>query len=174
MDEGKLGVLFHFQGTLAFEDDINTIELYHRLGLRMCQLCYNTQDLVGCGCAVEKDKGLTDFGRKAIIEMNRLGIVVDCAHTGYQTTMDAIAVSQKPVIVSHGNASRVCDSKRNLLDDIITAIAWNGGVIGIKGYPAFVADKVSPSLEGFIDHIDYMVQKVGINLIQVFKTVWQS
>ncbi len=162
-NEGKLGIIFHFQGSLAFENDINNIELYHRLGLRMCQLCYNTKDLVGCGCAVEKDSGLTDFGKNVIEEMNRLGIVVDCAHTGCKTTMDAIEVSENPVIVSHGNARKVCDSKRNLPDDIIGAIAANGGVIGINGYPAFVSDKTHPDLEDFINHIDYMVERAGID-----------
>jgi len=76
---------------------------------------------------------------------------------------DSIAVSQKPVIVSHGNARSVCDSKRNLPDEIIDAIAGNGGVIGINGYPAFVSLKEHPTLEEFIDHIDYMVQRAGID-----------
>ncbi len=161
--EGKLGIIFHFQGTLAFEDDLNTIELYHRLGLRVCQLCYNTQDRVGCGCAVDEDTGLTDFGKSAIREMNRLGIVVDCAHTGYRTTLDAIAASEQPVIVSHGNAQAVFDSKRNLPDDIIRAVAENKGVIGINGYPGFVSGKTEPTLDDFLDHVDHMVRTAGID-----------
>jgi len=87
----------------------------------MCQLCYNDEDLVGCGCAVEKDTGLTEYGEKVISEMNRLGIVVDCAHTGHNTSLDAIAASKSPVIISHGNASSICNNKRNCEDDLIKA-----------------------------------------------------
>ena len=131
--EKKLGVLFHFQGTTAFETDINNIEIFQRLGVRMVQLTYNVKDFVGDGCAERTDCGLSTFGVKVVGELNRLGIVVDCAHTGYRTTMDAIEVSEKPVIVSHGNVRAVCDNSRNLKDDTIQAIAKNGGVIGMNG-----------------------------------------
>ena len=160
-EEGKLGVIFHFQGTTPFEDDINTIELYHRLGVRMCQLCYNDKDLVGCGCAVEDDTGLTEFGGQVIKEMNRLGIVIDCAHTGYNTSMDAIAASQSPVIISHGNARSVCNNRRNCEDDLIKAIANNGGVIGFNGFPGFVADNPRPTLDDLLDHVDHMAGIAG-------------
>jgi len=163
--ENKLGVIFHFQGSLAFEDDIKTVELYHRLGLRIGQLCYNTKDRVGCGCAVEKDTGLTEFGEKIIGEMNRLGIVVDCAHTGHRTSMDAIESSKSPVIISHGNARAVHNNGRNLHDDIIKAIANNGGVIGMNGFPSFVADKPRPTLEDLLDHVDYITKLVGVEHI---------
>lgn len=163
--ENKLGVIYHFQASLPFEDNINNIEIYYRLGVRICQLCYNTKDLIGCGCAEEIDTGLTPFGEKAIAELNRLGIVVDCAHTGYRTTMEAIEVSKAPVIISHGNARALCDTRRNLPDDIIKAIALNGGVIGINGYPAFVANKTRPTLDDYLDHVDYMAKLVGVEHI---------
>ena len=61
--EGKLGILFHFQGTRPLEGDLNSLEAYYRMGLRVLQLCYNVKDLAGCGCTVTDDTGLTDFGR---------------------------------------------------------------------------------------------------------------
>lgn len=163
--ENKLGVIYHLQGSLPFEGNLNNIEIYHELGVRICQLCYNTKDLVGCGCAEETDTGLTPFGEKVIAELNRLGMVVDCAHTGYRTTMEAIEASDKPVIISHGNARAICANRRNLPDDIIRAIALNGGVIGINGYPPFVADKTRPTMEDYLDHVDYMAKLVGIEHI---------
>jgi membrane dipeptidase len=161
--EKKLGVIFHFQSSLPYEDDPNTVEIYYRLGIRMCLLCYNAKDRVGCGCAVEPDTGLTEFGAKLIGEMNRLGMVVDCAHTGYRTSMDAIACSTQPVIISHGNAKAVHNSKRNLPDDLIKAIAANGGVVGLNGYPAFVADKPRPGLDDYLDHVEYVAKLAGID-----------
>jgi len=163
----KLGILFHFQGSAPFETDLNSIEVYHRLGVRMVQLCYNVKDFVGDGCAERTDCGLSEFGVKVIGELNRLGIVVDCSHTGYRTTMDAIEVSKKPVIVSHGNARSVCDSFRNLRDDQIKAIAQKGGVVGLVGYPDFVTKKRKPTLEDLLDHADYIARLVGVEHISV-------
>ncbi len=163
--EKKLGVIFHFQGSLPFEDDLNTIEVYHRLGVKICQLCYNTKDLAGCGCAEENDTGLTDFGEQVVYELNRLGIVVDCAHTGKKTTLDAIKLSKTPVIISHGNAQKICGSKRNLDDYILKAIAANGGVVGINGYPRFVVENSDPGLYDYIKHVDYVVSLCGIDHI---------
>lgn len=160
--ENKLGIIFHFQGSLPFEDDINTVELYHRLGLRIGELCYNARDRVGCGCAVEEDTGLTAFGADIISEMNRLGIVVDCAHTGTRTSLDAIEASQTPVIISHGNVKAVHNNGRNIDDELILAIAKNGGVIGMSGFPGFVSEKSRPTLDDLLLHVDHVAQLVGV------------
>ena len=165
--EKKLALIYHFQSTEPFEKDLNSIEIFYRLGLRMVQLCYNVRNFVGDGCAERTDCGLSDFGVKVIGELNRLGIVVDCSHTGYRTTMEAIEVSEKPVIISHSNAKAVCDSFRNLKDDQIKAIAKNGGVVGLNGYPNFVAKKSKPTLEDLLDHADYIVKLVGVEHLSV-------
>ncbi len=165
--EGKLGIIFHFQGTTPFENDINTVELFYRMGVRVVQLSYNDKDLVGCGCAVETDTGLTKFGGEVISEMNRLGIVIDCAHTGFKTSLDAISASQSPVIISHGNAKSVCNNDRNCEDELIRAIAKNGGVIGFNGFPGFVSKKNKPTLGDLLDHVDHMVKIAGVEHVCV-------
>lgn len=163
--QGKLGIIFHFQGSMPIEDEVNTMEPFHEMGLRVLQLCYNTEDLVGCGSAVAEDKGLTDYGKAVIAEANELGIVVDCAHTGYQTTRQAIDASADPVIVSHSNARAVFDNARNLPDDIIRSVAANGGVIGVNGFPGFVAAKSKPTLDDLLDHVDYIANLVGTDVV---------
>jgi membrane dipeptidase len=165
--QGKLGIIFHFQGSCNIGGDLKNLEMFHRLGLRMVQLCYNVKDLVGCGCTVPEDQGLTGFGREAIAEMNRLGIVVDCAHTGLRTTREAIAVSKTPVIVSHANARAICANSRNLPDSMIKEIADNGGVIGLNGFPAFVAAKQKPTLDDLLDHACYIADLVGVQALSV-------
>ncbi|MCG8567967.1 MAG: dipeptidase [Desulfobacterales bacterium] len=159
--EGKLGIIFHFQGSLPMETDVTTLSAYHGLGLRIFQLCYNTRDHLGCGCAEETDTGLTDLGRQAIQELNRLGILIDCAHTGITTTRQTLELSQAPVIISHGNAAAVCPSARNLDDDTIKAVADTGGVVGVNGFPAFVTPSGQPSLDQFMAHIRHMVHVAG-------------
>lgn len=96
--------------------------------------------------------------------MNRLGIVVDVSHTGYQTTLEAIEISEKPVIASHSNIYNIFSTARNLKDEQITAIAKKDGVIGINGFPGFVSDKDNPTID---DHSYYIVKLVGVNHVGV-------
>ena len=158
---GRLGIILHFQGTEPLGDDLDLVEGYHRLGVRMIQLTYNRRNRVGDGCEERTDTGLSHFGIRLIQELNRAGIVVDLSHTGYRTTMEAMEVSTAPVVFSHSNARAVCPSARNLTDDQIKAVATKGGVIGVNGFPAFVARTERPTLAQFIAHIDYIADLVG-------------
>lgn len=164
---GKLGILFHFQNSLPIERNIEFLAIYQKLGVRIIQLCYNQKNHIGDGCNERTDSGLSDFGIQVIKEMNRLGIVVDLSHTGYQTTLDAIKVSEKPVIASHSNVHNLHPVARNLKDEQIIAIAETDGVIGINGYPAFLSKKDQPTIDDYIDHIDYIVNLVGVNHVAV-------
>ena len=159
----KLGIIFHFQGSTPIETDLNNLEIYHRLGIRILQLAYNVRNFIGDGSIEKTDCGLSDFGLKVINELNRLGITIDCSHTGQRTTMEAINASKRPVIVSHANARAVCDNRRNLTDDIIKAIARCGGVIGLNGYPGFVAKKARPTLDDLLNHADHIIKLVGVD-----------
>ena len=158
---GTLGVLFHFQGTEPIEDDLNLIDAYKALGVGMIQLAYNAKNRVGDGCEERTDAGLSNFGLKVIERLNQARIVVDCTHTGYRTTMDAIEASSRPVVFSHSNAKAVKDSPRNIMDEQIKGAAATGGLIGMVGFPAFVSSSPKPTLDEFIDHIDYVVKLVG-------------
>ena len=159
--QGKLGVLFHFQGTEPIEGDVNLIDAYKALGVGMVQLAYNIKNRVGDGCEERTDAGLSNFGLKVIERLNEARVVVDCTHTGYRTTMDAIEASSRPVVFSHSNAKAVKRSPRNIADDQIKAAAGTGGLIGMVGFPAFVSASPKPTLDEFIDHIDHVVTLVG-------------
>jgi membrane dipeptidase len=160
--DGKLAAILHFQGTGPFEDDLGLAEIYWRLGVRVVQLAYNVRALAADGCEEPGNAGLSRFGRQLVAELNRLGIVVDVSHTGHQSSLDAVEVSTAPVIASHSNALAVHPSRRNLQDDLIRALADSGGVIGINGYPAFVADAGQPTLDQYIDHMAYIADLVGV------------
>ena len=158
---GKFGVLFHFQGTEPIEDDVNLIDAYKALGVGMIQLAYNIKNSVGDGCEERTDAGLSNFGLRVIERLNEARVVVDCTHTGYRTTMDAIEASSRPVVFSHSNAKAVKESPRNIADDQIKAAAATGGLIGMVGFPAFVSVSTKPTLDEFIDHIEHVVKLVG-------------
>lgn len=156
----KLSVAFHFQGTAPFEEDLGYVDVFYKLGVRHALMAYNQRNRVGCGCHVDADTGLTDFGRSLIREMNRVGMIVDCAHTGYRTAMETIAASTSPVIISHTNARTLNDHPRCVPDDEIRACAGSGGVLGITGLSAMLGgDGATP--QRLVDHIDHVATLVG-------------
>ncbi len=158
--DGKLAIVFHFQGTGPVEDDLNMVETYHRLGIRHMLMAYNLKNLVGDGCAEFTDDGLSRFGVALIEEMNRVGMMVDATHTGHRTTMDMFEVSKDPVIFSHSNPAALWDIPRNIKDDQIKACAKSGGVICINGVDIFLG--MEDDLLGMmVEHMDYVARLVG-------------
>jgi membrane dipeptidase len=156
---GKLAVTFDIEGMNALNGDIGMVDLYYRLGVRQMLFAYNRNNAAGGGCH-DQDVGLTDFGRAVIAEMNRVGMVVDCSHCAYKTSMEAMELSRAPVIFSHANARKVCDHERNIWDDQIKACAATGGVIGVTGVGRFMGEK-GPVVEHLVEHIDHIAGLVG-------------
>lgn len=160
---GKLGVGFHFQGTEAVGRELANIGAYYKLGVRWMLMAYNFQNNVGMGCieAETNDQGLSRFGRDVIAEMNRVGMIVDCSHSGHRTTMDAMEVSTAPCIFSHSNPRALFDHPRNIRDDQIKACAETGGIIGVNGVGHFIGEPTEVSLGNIVRQIDYLVDLVG-------------
>jgi membrane dipeptidase len=158
--EKKLGIIFHFQGTNPVNYDINMVATYYQLGIRHMLMAYNLRNAVGDGCKERTDEGLSRFGVQLVEEMNRVGMVVDCTHTGHKTTMEVMQVSKAPVVFSHSNAKALKEHPRNIADDQIKACAKTGGVIGINGLGIFLGDNDN-STETQIRHVDHMVQMTG-------------
>lgn len=159
--EGKLAVGFHLQGTNGLERDTNLVALFNALGVRQFLLAYNEKNHVGDGCHERTDSGLSRYGVRLIKEMNRVGVIVDCTHTGYRTTMDVLEMSTAPVIFSHSNARALWDHERNIRDEQIEACARTGGVIGVNGVGMFLAhNDASPAMVA--NHIDYIAGLVGV------------
>ena len=99
----KTAIFFGFQNCSPIEDDIKLIEKVYQNGCRFMQLTYNNQSLLATGCYEKSDSGVTNFGREAIKEMNRLGIVIDMSHSAEKSTLDAIEISEKPIAITHAN-----------------------------------------------------------------------
>ncbi len=157
---GKLAVVFGFQGTLPFERDVGLVEVFYRLGVRQALMAYNQKNNVGDGCHERTDAGLSRFGIEVVEEMNRVGMLVDCTHTGYRTSMDVFEVAQGPVVFSHSLPRALVDHERNIGDDQAKACAGTGGVIGVNGIGIFLGDN-DTSTETLFRHLDYWVQLVG-------------
>ena len=162
---GRLGVLFDLEGTRALCDQVSLIPLYYELGVRWMLMAYNQGNSAGGGCQDSKDDGLSAFGRQVIDEMTRVGMVVCCSHTGWNTARDVLDYASGPVIFSHSNAYAVCPHPRNIPDDLIRACAQSGGVVGLNGLSRFLGKtsdgQYDNSTEALFRHLDHMVQLVG-------------
>jgi membrane dipeptidase len=158
--DGKLVVGFNSQEALLIGEDLSRIEALRAMGVGHMLLAYNVRNRVADGCAEVADAGLSNFGRRVVREMNRAGIIVDCAHTGRRSSLEAIDISERPVIFSHSNAYAMCPHIRNIRDEQIRACAARGGVIGVVGVGAFLGDAAARA-ESMFRHIDYIAQLVG-------------
>jgi membrane dipeptidase len=147
--------------------NLDALSGHHDLGMRMCQLTYNTTSVVGGGCTEGTDVGLSEYGVDSVRLMNELGIMVDTGHVGRQTTLDACAVSSAPIIASHTAARGVYDHIRGKSDEELRAIAGTGGVIGIVTVPFFLADGPAVDINAMLNHIEYVAEQVGVDHVCV-------
>ena len=156
---GQLAVGFDIEGANAVGDQLSLLGLYRDLGVRWMLLAYNRNNRAGGGCQ-DEDPGLTEFGRRMLHEMARVGIVACCSHTGYRTAREAIAESPKPVIFSHSNARALVEHPRNIPDDLIKACAARGGVVGVNGIGIFLGNN-DASVANVARHVLHMLDLVG-------------
>jgi membrane dipeptidase len=155
-----IAVVLHAQGLGAIGADAGLLESYAALGLRVAQLTYNYRNQLADGCLEPADGGLSEAGRAAVRRLNALRVVPDISHTGAASSLDIITLSEQPVIASHSNARAVCDSPRNLTDDLIRAVAATGGVIGLCAFPAFVSPD-RPDVHDLARHAVHIADLVG-------------
>lgn len=163
---GKTGIILGFQNAHAFEDNLGYVEAYADMGVRVVQICYNTQNLIGTGC-YERDGGLSGFGHEAIAEMNRVGIMVDLSHVGANTSQEAILASKKPVCYSHCLPSGLKEHPRNKSDDQLRFIADHGGFIGVTMFPPFLKRGTDATVDDYVEALDYVINLVGEDCVGI-------
>jgi membrane dipeptidase len=163
--EHKLAALMGIEGGHSIENDIHLLRDYYRLGVRYMTLSWsNTNEWADSSGDIDDPKvehhnGLTDFGKQVVLEMNRLGMMVDISHVADKTFWDAIAVSKAPVIASHSSARALVDAPRNMTDDMLRAVAKNGGVVQVNFYSGFVDEAFRKRMVDQKKEQDAAVQK---------------
>ena len=141
--EHKLAALMGIEGGHSIENDMHLLRDYYRLGVRYMTLSWsNTNEWADSSgdinaVKVQHHNGLTDFGKEVVREMNRLGMMVDISHVADKTFWDAIATTKAPVIASHSSARALVDAPRNMTDDMLRAVAKNGGVVQVNFFSGF-------------------------------------
>ena len=149
----------------SVEDELRYIRVFFQLGIREMHLTYNRRNVIGDGCAETSNAGLSDFGRHVVGEMNRVGVIVDCAHSGWQTSLEAARSSEKPMVASHSVCADLNAHYRGKPDEVIRAIADTNGYMGICCIPGFLGG--SGDLNALLDHIDHAVALVGADHVAI-------
>ena len=165
--ENKTAIFFGFQNCSPIEDDIGLVEKVHELGCRFMQLTYNNQSLLATGCYEKIDSGVTNFGREAIKEMNRVGIVVDMSHSAEKSTMDAIEISEKPIAITHANPSFWHAAKRNKSTDLLKMLSDSGGMLGLSLYPHHLKENTNCTLDSFCEMVAKTAEIMGASKIGI-------
>jgi membrane dipeptidase len=159
--ENKTGIILGWQNTSPLEDKLDYVEIFKDLGVGIMQLTYNTQNYSGAGYLEDVDSGLTGFGKEVLAEMNRVGVLCDLSHVGDKTSADVIAQSKSPVCISHILPRALKDVKRNKPDELFTACAEKGGLIGVSLFAPGLAAGNDATVEDYLDAMAYIIDLVG-------------
>lgn len=168
-----LAVILHFEGAEAIKENLSNLEYFYQKGLRSLGLVWSRPNAFGTGVPFifphhpDTGTGLTEAGKALVRKCNELGIIVDLAHINEKGFFDVAKISTKPLVVTHTDAYAICPSTRNITDEQIDAVGESGGVIGINfetmnTRPDGKLDDDTP-LSVIVDHIDYIVKRIGIN-----------
>jgi membrane dipeptidase len=166
----RLAALMGVEGGHAIENDIHILRNFYGLGVRYMTLTWtNTNEWADSSgdidrSDVEHHSGLTEFGKQVVLEMNRLGMMVDISHVADKTFWDAIAISKAPIIASHSSSRALSHSARNLTDEMLRAVAHNGGVVMVNYYSGFLNEEFREAVEAQKVQRDAAVQELKSRL----------
>jgi len=166
-DSSRTGIILGLQNCSPIEDDIDMVAILKRLNVHIMQLSYNNQSLLCAGCYEDSDPGISRFGRQVIREMNRVGMVIDMSHSAEFSTLEAIRLSERPIVISHANPAFFHDARRNKSDRVLSALAESGGLLGFSCYPFHLKDGSHCTLESFTGMVARTVDMMGIERVGI-------
>lgn len=165
--ENKKAIILNFQSMEHIGTNIDLVELYYMMGVRIMQLTYNSKNPVGTGCTARRDRGLTEFGKEVVEKINDLGAIVDVSHCGIQTSADAVEYSRAPAIASHTFSKKIYDHDRGKSDELLQAISEKGGYIGVLAVAGFLTENPKTTIEDWLNHLEYIINLVGIDSVGI-------
>jgi membrane dipeptidase len=162
---GRIALVPSLEAATAIENEIDRVDVLYGFGVRMMGIAYSEANALGAGLKERRDGGLTDFGRKVVRRMNKIGMAIDVSHSGDQTSLDTIETSEKPIFITHAGARALWDTPRMKPDAVLKACAAKGGVIGIEAAPhtTLTQKNKKHSIESFMEHFEYIAGLVGID-----------
>ncbi|MBM4421186.1 MAG: diguanylate cyclase [Chloroflexi bacterium] len=163
--DGQIAFIPALEAVTCIENEIDRLDVLYGLGIRCAGVSYAMANALGGGGREASDGGLTDFGRRAVRRMNRLGMAVDVSHCGVRTALDVVAASERPIVISHVGARALWNIPRLLPDEVFTACAAKGGVIGIEAAALTTATRARPrqTIDSVMEHFEHVAHLVGID-----------
>ena len=165
---GKKAIMLGIENGYAIGKDLSLLEHFAKRGIVYMTLCHNgDNDICDSAKGNAEHGGLSAFGEKVVLEMNRLGIMVDMSHAAESSFYDALEVSMKPIVCSHSSARALCDHPRNLTDDQMKALARKGGVAQVTMYNGFLRTDGKATIIDAVEHLNHMVNIMGIEHVGI-------
>jgi membrane dipeptidase len=163
--EGRIAFVAALESATPIENEIDRVDVLYGLGVRCMGITYSEANALGSGLKEPRDGGLTQFGRRVVRRMNKLGMTIDTAHCGDRTALDAIELSERPTLITHVGARALWNTNRMKPDHVLKACAERGGVIGIEAAPHTTLTHNHPrhSIESYMEHLEYVANLVGID-----------
>lgn len=165
LDKGCKVAILSLEGAEAIEGDLFKLRTLYRLGVRAIGPTWNYANEVADGILEERGGGLTKFGFSLIDEVNNLGMLLDVSHLSEKGFFEVLEISNKPIHASHSNCRVICNHPRNLTNKQIQSIITIDGMIGVTFVRSFVSDKLNPTIDDLLLHIEHIAQLGGINNI---------
>ncbi len=164
-ETGRLALVPTLESATPIENELDRVDILYGFGVRSMGIAYSEANALGSGLRETRDGGLTEFGRQVVRRMNKVGMLIDAAHCGDQTTLDIIAASELPIVISHAGARTLWNTRRLKPDHVLEALAAKGGVLGIEAAPHTTLTERYPrhSIESCMEHFEYAVKLIGID-----------
>lgn len=164
-ETGRLALVPTLESATPIENELDRVDVLYGLGIRSLGIAYSEANALGSGLREERDGGLTELGRQVVRRMNKLGMLIDAAHCGDQTTLDIIEESEHPMVISHAGARSLWNTRRMKPDNVLEALAAKGGVLGIEAAPHTTLTEKHPrhSIESCMEHFEYAVKLIGMD-----------
>lgn len=165
--EKKIGVMLTIENGSAISGKLDNIGILYQKGIRMMGVVWNDDNELASGASTNDDKGLTELGKKYVKKLEDKNIIIDVSHMSKKSFYDTLKATDIPIIASHSCANSVCNHRRNLDDEQIKQIAKRNGVIGICFCKPFLTKENKATVKDIVNHIDYIVNLVGIDYISI-------
>jgi microsomal dipeptidase-like Zn-dependent dipeptidase len=167
-ETGRKSIMLGIENGIALEGDLKNLKHFADRGIVYMTLCHNgDNDICDSAKGSNTHNGVSDFGKKVIREMNKLGIMVDLSHASEKSFYDALEISQQPIVCSHSSCRALCDHPRNLTDDQMRALAEKGGIMQITLYTGFLRSDGEATIEDVMAHLEHAIEVMGIDHVGI-------
>lgn len=167
-ETGRKSIMLGIENGIALEGDLKNLKHFADRGIVYMTLCHNgDNDICDSAKGSNTHNGVSDFGKKVIRKMNKLGIMVDLSHASEKSFYDALEISKLPIVCSHSSCRALCDHPRNLTDDQMRALAKKGGVMQITLYSGFLRSDGEATMEDAIAHLEHAIEVMGIDHVGI-------